>query len=193
MKAMVFNEFGPPDVLHYEDRPVSDPGSDDLVMQVHAVSVNRVLDVGRAQRVRVRVAEELALLGAQRLQRTVEHARKRTVHAALVARDEYVSRHLQCRRRDACGRASNGVQQRSVFEHPLLQSNGLGRIDLHAASAGKLEAMLPSSVQGASGSEVYTMYTSVRRFAFLVLLALAFTVYADAEVYINAFDGPLLP
>lgn len=45
MKAMVFNEFGPPDVLHYEDRPVPDPGSDDLVMQVHAVSVNRVLDV----------------------------------------------------------------------------------------------------------------------------------------------------
>ena len=45
MKAMVFNQFGPPDVLHYEDRPVPDPGSDDLVMQVHAVSVNRVLDV----------------------------------------------------------------------------------------------------------------------------------------------------
>ena len=45
MKAMVFNEFGPPDVLHYEDRPVPDPGSNDLVMQVHAVSVNRVLDV----------------------------------------------------------------------------------------------------------------------------------------------------
>lgn len=45
MKAMIFNSFGPPDVLHYED--IQDPvvGSGDLVIKVHAVSVNRVLDV----------------------------------------------------------------------------------------------------------------------------------------------------
>ena len=57
MKAMVFNAFGPPDVLHYEDRPDPEPGPDDLVIEVHAVSVNRVLDVeirsGRAPHYRV--------------------------------------------------------------------------------------------------------------------------------------------
>ncbi|MGB0631963.1 MAG: quinone oxidoreductase family protein [Alphaproteobacteria bacterium] len=45
MKAMIFNEFGPPDVLHYEDVPDPRPGPDDVVVEVHAVSVNRVLDV----------------------------------------------------------------------------------------------------------------------------------------------------
>ena len=42
---MIFNEFGPPDVLHYED--IADPvaGPDDVVIEVKAVSVNRVLDV----------------------------------------------------------------------------------------------------------------------------------------------------
>ncbi|MEE2998097.1 MAG: zinc-binding alcohol dehydrogenase family protein [Pseudomonadota bacterium] len=45
MKAMIFNSFGPPDVLHYENLPDPVPGADDLVVEVHAVSVNRVLDV----------------------------------------------------------------------------------------------------------------------------------------------------
>lgn len=45
MKAMVFNAFGPPDVLHYEDLPDPVAGPDDLVIEVRAVSVNRVLDV----------------------------------------------------------------------------------------------------------------------------------------------------
>lgn len=45
MKAMIFNEFGPPDVLHYEELPDPAAGPDDLVIEVHAVSVNRVLDV----------------------------------------------------------------------------------------------------------------------------------------------------
>lgn len=45
MKAMIFNTFGPPDVLHYEDVPDPVPGSGDLLIEVHAVSVNRVLDV----------------------------------------------------------------------------------------------------------------------------------------------------
>ena len=45
MRAMIFNEFGPPDVLHYEDLPDPAAGPDDLVFEVHAVSVNRVLDV----------------------------------------------------------------------------------------------------------------------------------------------------
>lgn len=52
MRAMIFNAFGPPDVLHYEDMPDPVPGPGDLLIEVHAVSVNRVLDVDiRAGRV----------------------------------------------------------------------------------------------------------------------------------------------
>lgn len=42
---MIFNAFGAPDVLHYEELPDPVAGPDDLVIEVHAVSVNRVLDV----------------------------------------------------------------------------------------------------------------------------------------------------
>ena len=42
---MIFNAFGPPDALHYEDVPDPAPGPGDLLIEVHAVSVNRVLDV----------------------------------------------------------------------------------------------------------------------------------------------------
>ena len=42
---MIFNAFGPTDVLHYEDVPDPAPGPGDLLIEVHAVSVNRVLDV----------------------------------------------------------------------------------------------------------------------------------------------------
>ena len=45
MRAMIFNAFGPPDVLHYEGVPDPAPGPGDLLIEVHAVSVNRVLDV----------------------------------------------------------------------------------------------------------------------------------------------------
>lgn len=45
MRAMIFNTFGAPDVLHYEDMPDPVPGPTDLLIEVHAVSVNRVLDV----------------------------------------------------------------------------------------------------------------------------------------------------
>lgn len=45
MRAMIFNAFGAPDVLHYEDVPDPVPGPLDLLIEVHAVSVNRVLDV----------------------------------------------------------------------------------------------------------------------------------------------------
>lgn len=45
MKAIVIHEFGPPDVLSYED--VADPVPDrgEVRIQVHAATVNRVLDV----------------------------------------------------------------------------------------------------------------------------------------------------
>jgi|TARA_B100001105_G_scaffold52389_1_gene39622 NADPH:quinone reductase-like Zn-dependent oxidoreductase len=45
VKAVVIREFGGPDVLRLEDVPDPVPGPGDVVVQVHAVSVNRVLDV----------------------------------------------------------------------------------------------------------------------------------------------------
>lgn len=45
VKAVVIREFGGPEVLRLEDLPDPTPGPDEVVVEVHAVSVNRVLDV----------------------------------------------------------------------------------------------------------------------------------------------------
>ena len=45
MKAIVMREFGGPEVLKLEDFPDPVPGPDELVFKVHAVSVNRTLDL----------------------------------------------------------------------------------------------------------------------------------------------------
>jgi NADPH2:quinone reductase len=45
MKAMIYRAFGPPEVLHYEDVPEPVAGPGEIVLEVHACSVNRVLDV----------------------------------------------------------------------------------------------------------------------------------------------------
>ena len=45
MKAMIYREFGPPEVMHYEDLPDPVPGPGEIALRVHACSVNRVLDV----------------------------------------------------------------------------------------------------------------------------------------------------
>ena len=45
MKALVLKGFGSPDILSYENVPDPSPGKNDLLIKVHAVSVNRVLDV----------------------------------------------------------------------------------------------------------------------------------------------------
>ena len=44
MKAAIYREFGSPEVLSYED--VGDPsvGKGEIVVEVHAVTVNRVLE-----------------------------------------------------------------------------------------------------------------------------------------------------
>ena len=44
MKAAVFHEFGPPEVLKYEDAPDPVPGPGQVVIKVHAATVNRTLD-----------------------------------------------------------------------------------------------------------------------------------------------------
>ncbi len=44
MKAAIFHEFGPPEVLKYEDVPDPVPGPGEIVVAVHAVTVNRSLD-----------------------------------------------------------------------------------------------------------------------------------------------------
>ncbi len=45
MKAIVIHEFGPPDVLRYEDVPDPAPRAGEIRIAVHAATVNRVLDV----------------------------------------------------------------------------------------------------------------------------------------------------
>lgn len=44
MKAIVIREFGPPGVLRLEDVPTPEPGRGEVLIKVHAVSVNRTLD-----------------------------------------------------------------------------------------------------------------------------------------------------
>ena len=45
MKAIMMHEFGGPEVLKYEDLPTPEVGPDDVLVKVHAVSVNRTLDL----------------------------------------------------------------------------------------------------------------------------------------------------
>jgi NADPH:quinone reductase-like Zn-dependent oxidoreductase len=44
LKAIVIREFGPPGVMKLEEVPVPEPGSGQVLIRVHAVSVNRTLD-----------------------------------------------------------------------------------------------------------------------------------------------------
>jgi NADPH:quinone reductase len=45
MKAVVIRAFGPPDVMRLEEVPTPTPGPGEVLIQVHAVSVNRTLDL----------------------------------------------------------------------------------------------------------------------------------------------------
>jgi NADPH2:quinone reductase len=45
MRAVVMRRFGPPDVLKLETVPVPTPGDSEVLVKVHAVSVNRTLDL----------------------------------------------------------------------------------------------------------------------------------------------------
>ncbi len=44
MKAAIYDTFGPPDVLQYKDIPDPVPGPGEILVEVHAVTVNRVLN-----------------------------------------------------------------------------------------------------------------------------------------------------
>src|SRR6266850_3967033 len=45
MKAMVMREWGPPEVMRLEEIPTPAPGPGEVLIRVHAVSVNRTLDL----------------------------------------------------------------------------------------------------------------------------------------------------
>ncbi len=45
MKAIVIREFGPPSVMRMEEVPTPVPGPGEVLVEVHAVSVNRTLDL----------------------------------------------------------------------------------------------------------------------------------------------------
>jgi NADPH:quinone reductase len=45
MKAVVIREFGPPEVMRLEDMSTPAPGPGEVLVRVHAVSVNRTLDL----------------------------------------------------------------------------------------------------------------------------------------------------
>ena len=45
MQAMVIREFGPPEVMRLEEVPTPVPGPGEVLIEVHAVSVNRTLDL----------------------------------------------------------------------------------------------------------------------------------------------------
>src|SRR4029078_1149332 len=44
LNAIVIREFGPPSVLKLEEVPTPEPGPGEVLLKVHAVSVNRTLD-----------------------------------------------------------------------------------------------------------------------------------------------------
>src|SRR6516162_9488008 len=45
MKAIVIHNYGPPDVLKYENVPDPEPRAGEIRIRIHAATVNRVLDV----------------------------------------------------------------------------------------------------------------------------------------------------
>jgi NADPH2:quinone reductase len=45
VKAIVLREFGPPEVMRLEEAPTPEPGPGEVLIEVHAVSVNRTLDL----------------------------------------------------------------------------------------------------------------------------------------------------
>lgn len=49
MRAIVFHEFGGPEVLRLEEVPTPRPGAGEIVVRVHTVSVNRTLDLAVRQ------------------------------------------------------------------------------------------------------------------------------------------------
>jgi NADPH:quinone reductase len=45
LKAVLIREFGPPNVMRVEEVPTPEPGEGEVLIRVHAVSVNRTLDL----------------------------------------------------------------------------------------------------------------------------------------------------
>lgn len=78
MKVAIFHEFGPPEVLKYEDWPDPEPpGPDDVIVRVGAVSVGRLLDIGtRAGKNRYFRGQLPHILGSEHAGQVVEVGRR---------------------------------------------------------------------------------------------------------------------
>ena len=63
VKAIVLCQFGSPEVLRLEEVPAPVPGPGEVLLKVHAVSVNRTLDLGRARRPVCAPAEVATCIG----------------------------------------------------------------------------------------------------------------------------------
>ena len=77
MKAIVIHEFGPPDVLKYEDVPDPQPRAGEIRIRVHAATVNRVLDVSLRAGKEMFRAPGAAAHSGRRLRRHRRRARAR--------------------------------------------------------------------------------------------------------------------
>lgn len=63
MKAIVQHDYGTPEVLRYDDVPTPTVGPDDVLIAVHAVSVNRTLDLAVRENRYLRKAKLPHILG----------------------------------------------------------------------------------------------------------------------------------
>lgn len=116
MKAAIFHRFGPPEVLRYEDVPDPAPGPGEVVVAVHAVTVNRALDclvrAGHPSQARRKVAPP-HVLGVDPA--GVVAALGEGVDAAVTGTRVAVLSSVPCLKCDACARGEHSTCPNAVM------------------------------------------------------------------------------